>query len=138
MASQVFQHPVQTMRSFCARSVGVVDGGDEEGDGDDASPCLTSLSLMLSTLPPLPSSWQKEGRILAFLSTNLIDHVNTVDGGGGVAENMALLQCQPCQLPGKPGMLQLLHWSVPSLLALGGDGGGVGDSSLLQSGLVQK
>ena len=58
-------------------------GGDEEGDGDDASPCLTSLSLMLSTLPPLPSSWQKEGRILAFLSTNLIDHVNTVDGGGG-------------------------------------------------------
>ena len=71
------------MRSFCARSVGVVDGSDEEGDGDDASPCLTSLSLMLSTLPPLPSSWQKEGRILAFLSTNLIDHVNTVDGGGG-------------------------------------------------------
>ena len=57
---------------------------------------------------------------------------------GGVAENMALMQCQPCQLPGKPGMLQLLHWSVPSLLALGGDGGGVGDSSLLQSGLVQK
>ena len=79
----MFQHPVQTMRSFCARSVGVVDGSDEEGDGDDASPCLTSLSLMLSTLPPLPSSWQKEGRILAFLSTNLIDHVNTVDGGGG-------------------------------------------------------
>ena len=30
MASQVFQHPVQTMRSFCARSVGVVDGGDDE------------------------------------------------------------------------------------------------------------
>lgn len=83
MASQVFQHPVQTMRSFCARSVGVVDGSDEEGDGDDASPCLTSLSLMLSTLPPLPSSWQKEGRILAFLSTNLIDHVDTVDGGEG-------------------------------------------------------
>ena len=79
----MFQHPVQTMRSFCARSVGVVDGGDEEGDGDDASPCLTSLSLMLSTLPPLPSSWQNEGQILAFLSTNLIDHVNTVDGGGG-------------------------------------------------------
>ena len=48
---------------------------------------------------------------------------------GGVAENMALKQCQPCQLPGKPGMLQLLHWSVPSLLALGGDGDGVGDSS---------
>ena len=61
----MFQHPVQTMRSFCARSVGVVDGSDEEGDGDDASPCLTSLSLMLSTLPPLPSSWQKEGRIRA-------------------------------------------------------------------------
>ena len=36
MASQVFQHPVQTMRSFCARSVGVVDGGDDEGDGDEA------------------------------------------------------------------------------------------------------
>ena len=71
------------MRSFCARSVGVVDGGDDEGDGDDASPCLTSLSLMLSTLPPLPSSWQKEGRRLAFLSTNLIDHVDTVDGGEG-------------------------------------------------------
>ena len=35
MASQVFQHPVQTMRSFCARSVGVVDGGDEEGEYDD-------------------------------------------------------------------------------------------------------
>ena len=51
---------------------------------------------------------------------------------------MALMQCQPCQLPGKPGMLQLLHWSVPSLLALGGDGGGVGDSSLLQGGMVQK
>ena len=31
----MFQHPVQTMRSFCARSVGVVDGSDEEGDGDD-------------------------------------------------------------------------------------------------------
>ena len=55
-----------------------------------------------------------------------------------MAEDMALMQCQPCQMPGKPGMLQLLHWSVPSLLALGGDGGGVGDSSLLQSGLVQK
>ena len=92
----MFQHPVQTMRSFCARSVGVVDGSDEEGDGDDASPCLTSLSLMLSTLPPLPSSWQKEGRILAFLSTNLIDHVNTVDGGGGgggIAVTTAINMC---------------------------------------------
>ena len=90
----------------------------------------------------LSSSWQKVCRRLAFLPTNLIDRVDTVDGGGGggggMAEDMALMQCQPCQLPGKPGMLQLLHWSVPSLLALGGDGGGVGDSSLLQGGLVQK
>ena len=53
------------------------------GDGDDASPCLTSLSWMLSTLPALPSSWQKEGRRLAFLPTNLIDRVDSVDGGGG-------------------------------------------------------
>ena len=87
----MFQHPVQTMRSFCARSVGVVDGGDDEGDGDDASPCLTSLSLMLSTLPPLPSSWQKEGRRLAFLSTNLIDRVDTVGGGGHGADAVPTL-----------------------------------------------
>ena len=38
---------------------------------------------MLSALPALPSSWQKEGRRLAFLPTNLIDRVDTVDGGGG-------------------------------------------------------
>ena len=40
---------------------------------------------MLSALPALPSSWQKEGRRLAFLPTNLIDRVDTVDGGGGGA-----------------------------------------------------
>ena len=42
MASQVFQHPVQTMRSFCARSVGVVDGGEGGGGehGADAVPTL--------------------------------------------------------------------------------------------------
>ena len=56
----------------------------------------------------------------------------------GVAEEVALVQCQPWRLPGRPGVLQLWHWSVPSLLALGGDGGGVGDSSLLQGGMVQK
>ena len=55
----------------------------------------------------------------------------------GVAEEVALVQCQPWRLPGRPGVLQLWHWSVPSLLALGGDGGGVGDSSLLQGDLVQ-
>ena len=56
----------------------------------------------------------------------------------GVAEVVALVQCQPWQLPGRPGVLQLWHWSVPSLLALGGDGGGDGDVSQLQSGLVQE
>ena len=56
----------------------------------------------------------------------------------GVAEVVALVQCQPWQLPGRPGVLQLWHLSVPSLLALGGDGGGDGDDSQLQSGLVQE
>ena len=56
----------------------------------------------------------------------------------GVAEEEALVQCQPWRLPGRPGVLQLWHWSVPSLLALGGDGGGDGDDSQLQSGLVQE
>ena len=42
----------------------------------------------------------------------------------GVAEEVALVQCQPWWLPGRPGVLQLEHLSVPSLLALGGDGGG--------------
>ena len=55
----------------------------------------------------------------------------------GVAE-LALVQCQLWQLPGKPGVLQLLHWSVPLLLALGGDGGGDGDGFQLQGGLVQE
>ena len=48
----------------------------------------------------------------------------------------ALLQCQPWQLPGKPGELLLWHWSVPLQLALGGDGGDDGDNSQLQVGLV--
>ena len=56
----------------------------------------------------------------------------------GVAEEVALVQCQPWQLPGRPGVLQLEHLSVPSLLALCGDGGGDGDDSQLQSGLVQE
>ena len=56
----------------------------------------------------------------------------------GVAEEVALVQCQPLQLPGRPGVLQLEHLSVPSLLALCGDGGGDGDDSQLQSGLVQE
>ena len=56
----------------------------------------------------------------------------------GVAEEVALVQCQPWQLPGRPGVLQLWHKSVPSLLALDGDGGGGVDDSQLQSGLVQE
>ena len=57
-------------------------GGDdgEEEEGDRASTCLSSLSI---SLPPSPSSWQKVGRRLAFLPTNLIARVDTVDGGGG-------------------------------------------------------
>ena len=61
---------------------GVGDDGGEEGAGDGASPCLTSLQLSTS-LPPSPSSWQKVGRRLAFLPTNLTDRDDTVDGGGG-------------------------------------------------------
>ena len=57
------------------------DGGEEEV-GDGASPCLSSLSLSTS-LPPSPSSWQKVGRRLAFLPTNLTDRDDTVGGGGG-------------------------------------------------------
>ena len=56
----------------------------------------------------------------------------------GVAEELALVQGQPWQLQGRPGVLQLEHLSVPSLLALCGDGGGDGDDSQLQSGLVQE
>ena len=52
-------------------------GGGGEEAGDEASPCPTSLSLSTS-LPPSPSSWQKVGRRLAFLPTNLIDRVDTV------------------------------------------------------------
>ena len=55
-----------------------------------------------------------------------------------VVEELALVQCQPWQLPGKPGELQLWHWSVPLPLALGGDDGSDGDDSQLQVGLVQK
>ena len=58
------------------------------------------------------------------------------EGAAEVVEEVALVQCQPRQLPGRPGVLQLLHWSVPSLLALGGDGGGDGDDSQLQGDLV--
>ena len=53
-----------------------------------------------------------------------------------MAEEVALVQCQPWQLPGRPGVLQLEHLSVPLLLALCGDGGGDGDDSQLQSDLV--
>ena len=56
----------------------------------------------------------------------------------GVAEEVALVQCQPWQLPGRPGVLQLEHLSVPSLLALSGDGGDDGDDFQLQGGLVQE
>ena len=56
----------------------------------------------------------------------------------GVAVEVELVQCQPWQLPGKPGMLLLLHWSAPLLLALGGDGSGDGVDSQLQDGLVQE
>ena len=62
--------------------VGVGGGDGEEEEGDWASPCLTSFSF-LTSLPPSPSSWQKVGRRLAFLPTNLTDRDDTVDGGGG-------------------------------------------------------
>ena len=58
----------------------VHDGGEEVGDGTLPLPSSLSLS---STLPPSPSSWQKVGRRLAFLPTNLIKRVVTADGGGG-------------------------------------------------------
>ena len=61
--------------------VGDVHGGGEEV-GDGALPLPSSLSLSF-TLPPSPSSWQKVGRRLAFLPTNLIKRVVTADGGGG-------------------------------------------------------
>ena len=61
---------------------GAGGGGGGEEAGDEASPCPTTLSLSTS-LPPSPSSWQKVGRRLAFLPTNLIARVDTVDGGGG-------------------------------------------------------
>ena len=53
-------------------------------------------------------------------------------------EEVALGQCQPWQLPGKPGELQLWHWNVPLPLALGVDGGGEGGDSQLQGGLVHE
>ena len=53
-----------------------------------------------------------------------------------VVEEVALVQCQPQHLPGKPGMLQLWHYSVPSLLTLNGNGGGDADNFRLQGGLV--
>ena len=71
-------HFENTLTTFAGAGGG---GGGEEA-GDEASPCPTSLSLSTS-LPPSPSSWQKVGRRLAFLPTNLIDRVDTVDGGGG-------------------------------------------------------
>ena len=58
------------------------------------------------------------------------------EGAAEVVEEVALGQCQPEQLPGKPGVLQLLHWSVPLLLALGDDGGG--DAVQLQDGLMRR
>ena len=61
-----------------AGDVEVVDGSGEEEVGDEAP-----SSLSLSTLPPSPSSWLKVGRRLAFLPTNLIKRVDTVDGGRG-------------------------------------------------------
>ena len=53
-------------------------------------------------------------------------------------EEVVLVQYQPQQLPGKPGVLQLWHWSVPLLLAHDGDGDGGddGDDLQLQGGLV--
>ena len=53
----------------------------------------------------------------------------------GVAE-VALVQCQHQHLPGKPSMLQLWHYSVPSLLTLSGNGGSNDDEFQLQGGLV--
>ena len=72
------------MGRFTSTSGLVGVGGDvgEEEVGDGTSPCLSSLSLSTS-LPPSPSSWQKVGRRLAFLPTNLIDRVDTAGGGGG-------------------------------------------------------
>ena len=67
-----------TLTTFAVAGGG---GGGEEA-GDEASPCPTSLSLSTS-LPPSPSSWQKVGRRLAFLPTNLTDRDDTVGGGGG-------------------------------------------------------
>ena len=55
-----------------------------------------------------------------------------------VVEEVALEQHRPQQLPEKPGVLQLWHWSVPLPLALGGDGGDDGDDLQLQGGLVQE
>ena len=60
------------------------------------------------------------------------------EGVAEVVEEMALVQCQPQQLPGKPGELQLWHWSVPLPLALGVDGGDDGDDFQLQVGLVHE
>ena len=69
--------------TLTSRAVGVGgDDGEEEVD-DGASPCLSSSLSLSTSLPPSPSSWQKVGRRLAFLPTNLTDRVDTVDGGGG-------------------------------------------------------
>ena len=51
-------------------------------------------------------------------------------------EEVALGQCQPWQLSGKPDELLLWHWNVPLPLALGVDGGDDGDDLQLQDGLV--
>ena len=101
-----------------------VHGVGEKEVGDGALPCPSSLSLS-STLPPSPSSWLKVGRMPAVHPTNLIKRVVTAGGGGGRG-----------RLPGKPGELQLWHWSVPLPLALGVDGGDDGDDLQLQDGLV--
>ena len=55
------------------------------------------------------------------------------EGVAEVVEEVALVKCQPQQLPGKPGMLQ--HWRA-LLLTLSGDGGGNDDNFQLQGGLV--
>ena len=75
---------MHTMGRFTLTSGAIGEEGDdgEEEVDDGASSCLSSLSLSTS-LPPSPSSWQKVGRKLAFLPTNLIDRDDTVDGGGG-------------------------------------------------------
>ena len=84
MDCQVFKQVQHVMGRFTLTSLVVGEGGGDgaEEEGDWASPCLSSLSLSTS-LPPSPSSWQKVGRRLAFLPTNLIARVDTVDGGGG-------------------------------------------------------